>query len=131
MVQAPSSEVGEQWEAALRATQDLGMPCPRLQFTWVLQGEQEDMYNTVCLYTLVLPLRDSDIRCEGEEGAKVRREWHALIGATRIGGNTPLIHGNRVDTPFRDGAHANWDAEKLGLQVWAVCDRTTSRIERD
>jgi hypothetical protein len=128
MVRAPDNETGERWESVLRATQDLGLPCPRLQFTWIA-CEQEGMFNNVCLYTLVLPLRDTDIRCEGEEGEKVRREWHALIGVTRTGGPDPF-RASHVDTPFRDGAHANWDAEKLGLQVWAVCDRDATRIER-
>lgn len=114
-------------ESILRATQELGMPAPRLQFTWI--AESEDWSHKSCIYTLVLPLRKLDIRRESENGQKVRREWHAELGTTMsTGGKRPVFDG-RVDSPFRDGAHAQWDSEILGgLTVYAVCGEDFTKL---
>lgn len=43
------------------------------------------------------------------------------LGGTRRGGDgEPVYQDGKIDTPFRDGAHAQWDGEALGLKVFAV-----------
>lgn len=120
------------WEDALIATEKLKLPSPRLQFTWV--AETDDWHDKSCLYSLVIPLAHLDIRAEGKDGKHgVFKEHHALIGCTRSNGGArrPVFpNPERVDTPFRDGAHAHWDSAALhNLPIYAVCEKTVTKIE--
>jgi hypothetical protein len=105
----------------------LGLPVPRLQFTWI--KITDDWSIKECIYTLVLPLGEHDIRREGPNGKKVRSEWHAEIGRTKSDGSARMpVSSDGVDTPFRDGAHAQWDALVLNLPLFAVCDGVATRV---
>jgi hypothetical protein len=78
-----------------------------------------------CVYALVLPLKESDLRREDCNGKVIRDIRRLEIGRTKCsGGGKPTT----TDVPFRDGAHAKWDAEVLGIPVYAVCEDTFTRI---
>ena len=100
-------------------------PTPRLEFQWRKEphddAERERVKDTIfgegffCDYGLVMPLTDHDIRREDEDGNRVRSEVFYKFETTYIGGREPFDG----QTPYRDGAHASWDSEKLGnLPVW-------------
>jgi len=105
-----------------------GLPLPRLELRWVKTGET--WYVRECIYELVMPLRNWDVRREC--GAK-QPKFDCLrieMGRTYVdGGNgkSPVCDGV-VDAPFRDGAHARWDGEVLGLQVWATCGECRTKL---
>ena len=106
------------------------MPCPRLEFRWEKEGDS--WYARECVYSLVIPLGELDIRCTDVEGNP--RELSLEISRTRVtGGNgDPPIHDGKVDTPFRDGAHAQWDCDALGghLPIVAVCGDVATTVEK-
>lgn len=97
------------------------LPAPRLQFRWV-EHTGDHPYGWECHYELVLPLREFDIRREvwkdGEEVGQVDELVVPMKAPTmRGGGGLPCTapDGTRYcDTPYRDGAHARWDAEVIG-----------------
>lgn len=116
------------------------MVMPRLELRW----KKVDGWAVArCNYSLILPIEELDIRNRGRQGKKGARFKRIHIGhTTRTSGSyrpdeelSPIRqHPVRtepetyppervwtVDTPFRDGAHAKWDAERLGLPAYAVC----------
>lgn len=99
------------------------MPCPRLELEWVMVGD--DWRKRECIYSIVIPLDEHDIRRRDADGKKVRNEVKAEIGRTAVsGGNgeAPIWGDGKVQRPFRDGAHAIWDSKVLGnMPVVAVC----------
>jgi hypothetical protein len=101
----------------------------RLQFRWEqapngtsISGGQ----SWFCHYELVLPLREHDIRREDDDGNDVRSELVIPIKGPTIRGSTRKPCWNdedntyEFDAPFRDGAHAAWDAPLLG-DIPVVC----------
>ena len=97
------------------------LPAPRLQLRWVKSDHSRFQWE--CHYELVIPLDKHDIRAEqeGPRGGRlpplkelvVPMKPPTLRGSTDIPCTSPS--GERYcDTPFRDGAHAHWDAEVLG-----------------
>lgn len=107
----------------------MNAPTPRLEFRWRTEPEtecekdwKEDMgkYNNTyfCDYGIVLPLRHTDIRAEGEDGTLgVNKEVFYKFRTTCTNGSEPC----KGHTPFRDGVHALWDAEALGnLPIWVL-----------
>lgn len=46
------------------------------------------------------------------------------------GDRAPIDDNGFVETPFRDGAHALWDRETLGLRAWAVYKKTRTEVIR-
>ena len=110
--------------------QRLVMPCPRLEFNWVKTGH--DWRKRECIYYLVLPLGEYDVRREDKEGNKVRDENYVELGRTSINGGRstpPIFEDGKVETPFRDGVHAKWDSAVLGnLPVFSVCGDVVSQI---
>lgn len=108
------------------------IPCPRLEFRWKQTGQ--DWTIRVCEYSLVIPLREFDIRREREDQPEVT-ELALLIGTTKCGGGkgTPPVTNGEVDTPFRDHAHAHWDCESLGghIPIVAVCGDEWSIVPRN
>lgn len=121
-------------EEHLIVTRDAGdvadLPVPRLQFRWEEDGEY-------CHYELVLRLSEWDIRREkgGEETEKRSRNMAVPLGLTRVGGGRPERGYLRddgsfeVDTPYRDGNHARWDGEQLGLPIYAIFGDRISKVE--
>jgi hypothetical protein len=133
MLHKQTEEEAKRRELGLRQTQNLNLPAPRLQLTW-LQTAQ-DWLECECIYSLVLPLKDLDIRAEGEGGARVRNEHHSIISWTKRNGGVPgrsyrpVFNDGVVMTPFRDGAHSGWDAEALKLPVYAVCEDKWTKLK--
>lgn len=101
------------------------MPSPRLELRWQKTGATWDMRE--CVYGLVLPLREGDIRRENGDGSEAD-ERLIEIGRTKCTGGTRYLFTEadeegkpHIDTPFRDSAHAKWDSEALGgLPIYAV-----------
>jgi hypothetical protein len=97
------------------------MPAPRLELRWEDRSGLERGYTCACVYSLVLRLDEYDIRAErvdddGESLPKVR-ELRAELGTTLSDGLAAKRYcpgPDTVDEPFRDGAHAQWDADQLG-----------------
>ena len=82
------------------------LPAPRLQFRWV--PCEKPGFDWTCVYELVLPLREYDIRREREDGDVA--ELALEIAKTNVG----TLNKCPNDSPYRDGAHARWDNEALG-----------------
>jgi hypothetical protein len=134
-VDLPELPSGSRDEAGLGATVPL---TPRLQLRWedglaerdIFFGKGEPVW--LCHYELVLPLREHDCRREvwkdGEEVGSVEELVVAMKSPTLRGknGTTPCIGSHDsgklyFDSPFRDGAHAKWDAPLLGgLPIYCV-----------
>lgn len=94
------------------------LPAPRLELRW----SSLDRSRT-CDYNLVLPLREHDIRREDGDGEQVRSVLTVRIGQTKVDGPSPLrTHQGEtwIETPLRNGVHAQWDAEHLKLPVYVV-----------
>lgn len=121
------------------------LPAPRLQLRWAEAEPNERGFQWACHYELVLPLGEHDIRREvydeyGEQTGEVSELVAALKPPTlRDGGGYPCEaqDGTRYfDPPFRDGAHAQWDAAVLGgLPIYVIAPdgeafkRPNSRID--
>lgn len=89
-----------------------GLPAPRLQFRW------EDADEYICHYEMVFPLREFDIRNDAKTNIAI-----VELGRTRVGSNTPPWQRQGPDqrVPFRDGVHAQWDAEAFkGIPVFVI-----------
>lgn len=82
------------------------LPAPRIQFRWVgTDGEY------ICHYEFVFPLGGSDIRSTDFNGSRF-----AVIelGRTTTSRGRGFDGDLKHETPFRDGAHAQWDAKSFG-----------------
>lgn len=97
------------------ATRPEGLPVPRLQLRWESAGD--GMWERVCHYELVFALQEHDCRNDAKTGFAV-----VQLGRTRQGGGDPdWSEGLERRTPFRDGAHAKWDAAQFGgLPVYVI-----------
>jgi hypothetical protein len=104
------------------------MPAPRLELRWEDKEDAGRGYKVQCVYSLVLALDEHDIRaerCEGDGRPLPNvKELKVKIGNTLSDGSAARryrqVH-DEVDTPFRDGAHAQWDSKQLGdLPIYAV-----------
>lgn len=107
---------------------DNGLPLPRLEFRW--EQVNGSWINRVCRYGLVLPVGEFDIRAEFDNAKD--GELFVEIGVTKSTSfaGTPPIFSDGVDTPFRDGAHAQWDSKSLGgLPIFAICGNEVTRVD--
>jgi len=106
------------------------MAVPRLELRWEDKRTDKDgfVYTVECVYSLVLNLGKYDIRAERAD-EKGRTLPNVTTMTVRIGGTLSTgtaskrywEKDDRVDEPFRDGAHAQWDAAQLGdLPIYAV-----------
>jgi hypothetical protein len=110
------------------STESITLPSPRLEFRWL--NESGDQVHWLCNYSLVLPLREHDCR-RGENDEHKEKVLQVGYTNVRMGcPRLPVIEG-KVDTPFRDSAHAKWDNEALGghLPVVAICGDLVTVIE--
>lgn len=99
------------------------LPAPRLQLRWTPRSA-DPAHQWECHYELVMPLGSSDIRAErfGPRGGRLSSLKELAISmkppTLRGGTSTPCtcpFKGTRFyDAPYRDGAHAQWDAAALG-----------------
>lgn len=96
----------ETW-AQPRKWEHKDLPVPRLELYW----DRINDYERRCDYFLVRKHFLDDIIA-------------TPIGQTIVrGGSGSFMHNERIDTPFRDGAHAFHDAEQLGLRLYVTtCD---------
>jgi hypothetical protein len=88
---------------------------PRLELLW----DKQDGERT-CIYSLVIPLRESDLRRENSKGKDVRNVLKLKMGKTIVDGGVSVQDGV-VESPHRDGCHALWDSKVLGIPAYAVC----------
>jgi hypothetical protein len=95
-----------------------------LEITW--KAEEDDAGNNwLAVYELVMPVQKNDIRDKGDGFMRLE------IGKTkvRVGAKEfPINKEGDVETPFRDGCHAKWDAETLAVEAWAVYGNRKTRI---
>lgn len=87
------------------------LPAPRLQLRWrkPTAKERKRSYlgcDWTCVYELVLPLDEHDIRWTRRRPELVKEMGRTFVGTTRI--------PDATEAPFRDGAHASWDSKALG-----------------
>jgi hypothetical protein len=104
-------------------------PLPRIEFE---HFPDPDWETSKCIYWLVIPLREHDIRCEKGD-KKPYKEWYIPVGHTRTQSSRgePPIYDGKVSTPFRDGAHAHFDREAIGLPnlpIWATADGVATNV---
>ena len=120
------------------------LPAPRLQLRW--EPLQRARYQWQCNYELVILLDEWDVRREiyknGQQlKKKLPRECAIPMKGPSLrctGSNFPpcTSHDGKLryaDEPFRDGAHARWDAIQLGdLPIYVVApDGMTFQVEYD
>ncbi len=99
------------------------LPVPRLQLRWTAAEPNARNYEWACHYELVIPLDEYDIRREDydDDGHCTKGPPWAVIPmkppSLRGSSQTPCQAGDGsryYDPPYRDGAHAQWDAKVLG-----------------
>lgn len=97
----------------------LNVKSAHLELRWERQLDDLE-WPWICHYELHVPLADG-------------RVLKAKMGGTRRGGDArePINHDGTVETPFRDGAHARWDSERLGLLAVAICGSVTTEINQE
>lgn len=115
------------------------LPFPRLELRWRKPTKQEvadsDIDpNWACDYVLVLHKRNvGDARSNGPKGAYAARDVEYVLNTSLRGGGGPdatPMNGDKVDTPFRDGCHIQWDSVALGnLPAFAVYGKNRTPVE--
>lgn len=113
----------------MRLIKESELPSPRLEFRWSKDG---DTWNKrICTYSLVVPLGQYDIRRETENGKL--DVFSVVLNTTNVSGGKGLpMTSEEIDTPYRDGAHAQWDSIHLGNPpIYAVCDGFAMLVEKD
>ena len=107
------------------------LPAPRLQMRWEVNPDAESRYEYLCHYELVMPLGEHDIRREiyDDDGQLTGKKAELVLpmgGPSKRGCDVPpcvSTHSKEkyFDPPYRDGAHARWDAAALGgLPIWVI-----------
>lgn len=116
----------------MQTNEQQNLPAPRLQMRWEVNQDEESRqrFQYLCHYELVMPLGEHDIRREvyGEDGEMTGKLNELVVpmgGPSKRGCATPpCVRSDGelyFDEPYRDGAHAKWDAEALGgLPVWVI-----------
>lgn len=100
------------------------LPTPRMQLRW--KESKDTGYQWECHYELVILLDEYDVRREVyKNGRELKRKLPrelvipmktpSLRNSSNPHPPCTAMDGTRyADTPFRDGAHAKWDAIQLG-----------------
>lgn len=109
------------------------LPCPRLELRW--RKVADSWVNRECVYSLVIPLCEHDIRRENEDGDCIKDELFLEIGFTQVNGGRggePIYSDGIVETPYRDGAHAQFDNKALGgnIPIVAICGDKFTIIDK-
>jgi len=85
-----------------------------------------------------LPLSTYDIRAEGDDDDGKHHfgfynEFKVLLGKTKVegGDGSSPVHDGKVDIPFRDGSHIQYDNRALGghLPMYAICGNQVTKIK--
>jgi hypothetical protein len=73
-----------------------------------------------CEYYLNLPLRETDCRYRKKNGFRHK----ATLGGTKVSSSrsSMIYEDGTINTPFRDGAHIQWDAELLKLPMYVISE---------
>lgn len=94
------------------------LPVPRLQLVWTDDEPEEDergfeWFVSRCHYLMVFPVDRWDIRNMADCHDESAKPFTAVrMGETRVrGGPQPAT---LIETPYRDGCHAKWDAKTFG-----------------
>ena len=107
---------------------DKHLPAPRIELRW--RRTNEIKFNWCCDYFLILALKKEDIRVDQSKPNPLEY-WVKIGEGTRVSCVHPVSCG-RVDTPFRDGAHAKWDSDQLGrIPIYAVCENIATNVRGD
>ena len=118
------------------------LPAPRIQLRWEA-CTSDPRWQWQCHYELVIPLTKYDIRAEQEGPRGGRRpplrELVIPVKQPSVRNSTGVPctaqDGSRYfDDPYRDGAHAQWDAQHLGnppIYVIAPDGMAFSRAEHE
>ncbi len=118
-------------QAAIPQLDPAHLPRPRLEFRW--EPITDGMHNYKCTYSLVFPLGEYDIRRGDKDEPEYRSEMSLEIGTTlsQMGSEYGPIYDGEVVTPYRDGAHAQWDRKTLGsfLPIVAICGDVATLVE--
>ncbi len=104
------------------------LPAPRLELRWVnVSGDWAEAH---CIYELVMPLAEYDVRRTEEQGMNGKAELRIEIRTTkRTGSGRKPVWGVKVDTPWRDGIHILCDSAKLGnLPMFATCEGIVTQV---
>lgn len=107
----------------------------RLEFTYEKVGPGE----WTVFYELVVPLNKADCRgtFDHKPAKRIPKSWRMVylskdncirIPMGRSGCQTtnpdyPFYRDGTLGTPFRDGAHSQWDQEKLGVERYSITPR--------
>ena len=110
------------------------LPMPRIELRWEHDGTQAGWgeYRRKCQYLLIMPIWKQDIRtdanCANAEGTALEFE---MCVTDCSGGQDPRVwlEECRIDTPFRDGRHAQWDSHVLRMPAYATCGEWAMLIE--
>lgn len=120
------------------------LPVPRMQLRW--EASEDPRYKWQCHYELVILLAKHDVRREvykngREMKKKLPRELAIPMKSPSVRNSSssypPCTSGDGklryADTPFRDGAHAQWDAIQLGdLPIFVIApDGMAFEVEYD
>ena len=101
------------------------LPVPRLELRW----REWDGNEVKCDYNLVFQLGPYDIRHKRkDEYTGKSAEKKIRLGSTKCtSGRDPSALGYKdqdgrdaINTPFRDGAHIQWDGDQLKLRAFVV-----------
>lgn len=119
------------------------MPAPRLELRWTEDGapfktsnDSFYTYTVACIYSLVIALGEHDIRGEsdGPDGEPLPQKREKAIELGRTFSTNAAAHRLKdgwIDTPYRDGARAQWDSAQLGgLPIYAVAAGRAFLVER-
>ena len=118
----PDKEITER---IVRKSARHDLPFPRLQLTWM----RLDDYNWFCRYDLLLKMTDSDSRGNDVDEYNGVRMLLIEMGSTTRGTEREPITGGVLDTPYRDGAHIQWDGDLLILPKYVVWNDRYNTID--
>jgi hypothetical protein len=85
-------------------------------------------FDHTCFYHLYIPVDKLDIRAQKAFGGYFCR---VKISKTFSSGGTDHIHCGEIDTPYRDGAHAVLDSNRLGFPAYVKVGDKIQRIVFD
>jgi len=89
-------------------------------------GEKVTNFVWRCYYYLNVPLSEGDIRLEGNKKAYLK----APFGWTKCTGfrTTQIEHDGKINVPFRDGKHIEWDAKLLKLPMFVISEGIVQQL---
>lgn len=99
------------WMRQRKSEEAEGLPVPRLEIRWRKLNDWE----RVAEYSLVYRFFHGEV-------------IRVPMSVTKQSGG-PVVHGDMVSTPFRDGAHIQHDMRHLNLPGYAISDGVVTKLE--